>query len=488
MANGKWATLKLHQLRLDQQNYRLGPQKTQRDAVRAMIDDQGLKLVRLAKDILQMKGVNPGEPIWVVPGDARGQYIVEEGNRRITALKLLETPALADGTPLEKPFRRLAKEYAADPIRQVEVRVYPSREEVLPWKRRRHMTAASGVGLAPWKPMAKARANRDVGADAPRFLAVAELLADEKDAVWNEIAEALDGRWTTVDRVLNADPFSNLLGVHIDPKTGSVRFENGDAKSGRALLLRILSTIGAPDFEFSQIEDKEDRETFIRKFVTWSVKGSSPPSSFDSPSPEDELPDDPQETPPNDKDAGPAPKSQPPPVDPTPGQQSRREAADSARRTLAPDKGLRLLSVGGVRLGPLYSECRKIRVKGNENAAAFLLRVFIELSSEALLHEKNVKIPRSLRDKSVTKWDDYKVKLSDKITAVALHLDPDNNAKVFQQARLAVRTDHPGLHSIATLHGYFHNRHLLPDAASIRDTWDGWEAYLRELHNALNDA
>ncbi|MGQ3018211.1 MAG: hypothetical protein ACT6SK_00420 [Phenylobacterium sp.] len=436
----------------------------------------------MAKDILDMKGVNPGEPVWVVPSEIRGKYIVEEGNRRITALKLMENPAIADGTSQAKAFRRLAKIYADSPIREVEVRIFGSREEVLPWKRRRHMTAASGVGLAPWKPMAKGRANRDVGAEAPRFLAVAELLADEKDAAWNEVAEALDNRWTTVDRVLNADPFSKVLGVHIDPKTSIVRFENGDAKAGRALLMRILSAIAAPEFDFAEIEDKEDRERFIKRFAAWSVKGASP-EPHEEPAPGSGEPSDPPNTPVD--DATPAPSDEEESARPE-DTRSRRDAADAARRTLAPDKGPRLLAVTGARLGPLYAECRKIKVKGNENAAAFLLRVFIELSSEALLHEKAVKFPRSLRDKNITSWDDYKVKLSDKITAVALHLDPANNAKEFQQARLSVRTDHIGASSITTLHGYFHNRHLLPDAESIKATWDGWESYLREVHKALN--
>ncbi|WP_210166272.1 hypothetical protein [Methylobacterium sp. Leaf102] len=141
--------MKLHQLRLDQENYRLGPQATQREAIRAMIDEQGAKLVRIAKDILQMEGISPGEPIWVVPAGVRGQYIVEEGNRRITSLKILETPALADGTVVSKQFRRLSKIFAENPIREVDARLFDSREDVTPWKRRRHMTATSGVGLAP---------------------------------------------------------------------------------------------------------------------------------------------------------------------------------------------------------------------------------------------------------------------------------------------------------------------------------------------------
>ena len=38
-------------------------------------------------------------------------FIVLEGNRRVASLKLMETPALADGTILEKHFKNLAKKY-----------------------------------------------------------------------------------------------------------------------------------------------------------------------------------------------------------------------------------------------------------------------------------------------------------------------------------------------------------------------------------------
>jgi hypothetical protein len=496
MGKGKWATLKLHQLRLDQENYRIGQQKTQRDAIRAMIADQGNKLVRLAKDILQMEGVSPGEPIWVIPSGVRGQYIVEEGNRRITALKLMENPALADETSVSKQFRRLGRIYAENPIRELEARVFESRDDVLPWKRRRHMTSGSGVGLAAWKPMAKGRANRDIGEAAPRSLAVLELLSDDRNPTWNEIAEALDSRWTTVDRILNAAAFKDILGINIDPKTGIIDFQNGDAKAGQSLLMRILSAMAAPEFEFREIEDAGDRARFIGRFSEWSVCGPRPEIS----EPQDESAGKPADgtispgwtndaAPPGDAapsgGALPSDASASVSKDESGESQSRRAQADAARLTLAPNQGPRVLSVRGLRLAPLYAECRKIKVRSNENAAALLLRVFIELSSEALLQEKQVTIPDSLKRKHITKWDDYKVKLSDKIMAVSFFLDPSQAGKEFKQARVSAHREATGPYSISTLHAYFHNLHFLPDAASIKDTWDGWETYLREVHTAL---
>ena len=105
-------TFKLSELRLDQQNYRIGPVGTQRDALKEIIEDQKSKLANLAEDILAV-GLSPGEQIWVTRDlNTKGSYVVLEGNRRVAALKLLETPALADGTEVEKAFHSLAKTYA----------------------------------------------------------------------------------------------------------------------------------------------------------------------------------------------------------------------------------------------------------------------------------------------------------------------------------------------------------------------------------------
>jgi hypothetical protein len=210
---------KLAQLKLDQLNYRLGKTTTQRETLRAMIADQKNKLVNHAADIVRV-GLSPGEFVWVTPDPKDvGMYTVLEGNRRIAALKILETPALADGTYEEKSFRALAREYK-EPIREIEARVFVDREEAKPWIRRRHMSAGSGVGLQPWKPLAKGRAMRDEGENAPRSLAVVELLDDGTDA-WAEIEANLEDRWTTVDRVLNSASFPKVLGVRIDPKSST---------------------------------------------------------------------------------------------------------------------------------------------------------------------------------------------------------------------------------------------------------------------------
>src|SRR5271154_5408567 len=110
MASSDWADFKLRELRLDELNFRTGPVPGQRGAILAIIDEQKRKLANLARDILEMGAVSPGEPIWVTRDlENAGKYIVLEGNRRVCALMLLDTPTLADGTVVERAFKELSR-------------------------------------------------------------------------------------------------------------------------------------------------------------------------------------------------------------------------------------------------------------------------------------------------------------------------------------------------------------------------------------------
>ena len=86
------------QLLLDVQNPRLPDiQTNQREAIRTMVAGLGDKIIALAKH-MQENGPNPASLLIVIPsGDETGRYIVLDGNRRLTALKILEMPALVDG-------------------------------------------------------------------------------------------------------------------------------------------------------------------------------------------------------------------------------------------------------------------------------------------------------------------------------------------------------------------------------------------------------
>lgn len=77
----KTKEIRVTDLQLDTTNYRTGKQNDQRDAIRALIEEQKNKLVNLAKDVMDY-GLSPLEVILVVPDpDDKRRHTVVEGNR-----------------------------------------------------------------------------------------------------------------------------------------------------------------------------------------------------------------------------------------------------------------------------------------------------------------------------------------------------------------------------------------------------------------------
>ena len=92
MANIETKQFSITQLLLNSTNPRFDPVQHQTETIEAMIEDQGDKLIVLAKHIVA-NGLNPTDLI-MVQSIGKNQWVVREGNRRITALKILNQPDL----------------------------------------------------------------------------------------------------------------------------------------------------------------------------------------------------------------------------------------------------------------------------------------------------------------------------------------------------------------------------------------------------------
>lgn len=88
--------VKVADLKLDLENPRLGQGlKSQPDAIHAMLRAEGKKTLELAQDILE-NGLNVAErPMVIRADDDPKRYVVLEGNRRLTALRILAQPSSA---------------------------------------------------------------------------------------------------------------------------------------------------------------------------------------------------------------------------------------------------------------------------------------------------------------------------------------------------------------------------------------------------------
>lgn len=143
----RWAALDT--LLLDPENPRL-PESVARDQ-KSMLDYIAeTTAIEELMDAIAENDFFPGEPIIVVPSaTGAGKFVVVEGNRRLTAVKLLRDP-----THCSRPgarMREIAQKAKHRPDKLPFI-ARPNRSDVLPYLGFRHIT-----GIKQWEPLAKAR-------------------------------------------------------------------------------------------------------------------------------------------------------------------------------------------------------------------------------------------------------------------------------------------------------------------------------------------
>lgn len=137
----------LKDLILDPENPRLPP-SLPRDQ-QAMLDYIATTTtIEELMEAIAENGFFPGEPLIVTKGEGQ-KFIVVEGNRRLTALKLLQDPNECS-RPGER-MRAIASNAEHKPL-SIPAIVSPTRASILPYLGFRHIT-----GVKQWEPLAKAR-------------------------------------------------------------------------------------------------------------------------------------------------------------------------------------------------------------------------------------------------------------------------------------------------------------------------------------------
>ena len=108
------------------------------------------------EELMQAIGENgffPGEPLIACPNSTdENKYTVIEGNRRLTALRLLQNPSLVPSTvPRHRAIDEMASRASYKPS-TVPVVIFENREEVVVYLGHRHIT-----GVKSWSSLSKAR-------------------------------------------------------------------------------------------------------------------------------------------------------------------------------------------------------------------------------------------------------------------------------------------------------------------------------------------
>ena len=195
------------QLLLDEENPRL-PVSVDRDQQSMLDYIAETTAIEELMDAIAENNFFPGEPLIVVKHKTeKDAYTVVEGNRRLTALKLLQDPANCSKPGVR--MREIANKAKHKPT-SVPIVECPNREGVLPYLGFRHIT-----GIKQWEPLAKARyieqlfelTNKNVDPKT-RYSAVARAIGSRREHIKRNL-DAL-----SVYKIINENEFFGIEGLN----------------------------------------------------------------------------------------------------------------------------------------------------------------------------------------------------------------------------------------------------------------------------------
>ena len=154
-------------------------------------------------------------------------------------------------------------------------------------------------------------------------------------------------------------------------------------------------------------------------------------------------------------------------------QQGQKKSQPSPKRATLVPKNLKL-AISRTRIARIYEELRNLDLRKFTNAAAVLLRVFVEMSVDEYAAQKGL----SLRGKKGNR--DFK--LRKKVITVADYMrdnDLRNRSQLHGIRAIANNREH--VLSVESWHAYVHNQHYSPIHSELVITWDNIQPFIEEI-------
>lgn len=196
----------------DPENPRIPPQESSNlEIMLAMFRNNPSGLYRLAEDLAKV-GTNPAELLNVTRLAPR-LFLVKEGNRRLTARKLLRNPEqLRDHvSPAElRRWKKLSSSVTAELSNRQLVVVGDNHD---PWVFRRHQGYQDGVGVDNWDPEAKSRnAQKKLGRHNRATVLRDSLMTSYPD----RFPQMPDRSFSVFERLMDSTDTRAHLGLDVD--------------------------------------------------------------------------------------------------------------------------------------------------------------------------------------------------------------------------------------------------------------------------------
>lgn len=244
--------LNINDIRLDLNNYRTVPQKTEEDAIHAMIAIKPERFYAVIESLID-DGYLPTENLIILENDG---YTVKEGNRRTAALKLIHGIHAKDNFSIPDLLKEKMEGVDSNWIKEnteIPCSIYELKKKSLVDKIV-NLTHAKGEKASrdPWTSVAKARQNRDEKKGSEPALDLLEKYFEHGKNLTNQQKERWSGDYplSVLDEALRS----------ISPRLGFATISELSQAypkiKQRLDVENILNDIGLQKFGFKEIRSK----------------------------------------------------------------------------------------------------------------------------------------------------------------------------------------------------------------------------------------
>mgnify|MGYP000016985859 CR=1 FL=1 len=422
-------SLGLNTLLLDQNNPRFPPTSSQSEAINQMLDMIPEKLIKIAEDIA-VRNLNPTVKILVYSGP--NGNIVKDGNRRVTAIKLLMNPKLANNKKYRNRFEKISTNIQRSDFKYIPCVVSDDEEEIDQWVQLNHQSNNSGIGHENWSSISKMRDQRNHGEIVPA-LELYEMVKDHFIELKDD-----DFPITTFQRVIQNSDFKKRTGLKIDNGTISFDMPEETFKAGISKIIEDLIDENCEDhIDSRSINDTEGLKIYLDKL---SSKGFFKPGESSTINIENV----------------PRVKTQTDKISKT---------TKKRQNTLIPKEID--WNIDNVRIDDLYRELKTISVQAHPNTVSVLFRVFMETSSKWYADKHGIE----------------KIHLDERLKAIAKDLRTKGKISEDAKRSVDITTTHedPTVAFNQELNQYGHNYELNPSPESLVANFNSVKSLLEAI-------
>lgn len=433
--------IKWSDLVVNSSNDRHGDLQTEEQAIAWLFKTKEHHMKNLAKDIVEKYRVF--EPPLVKP--FKGKYLIFDGNRRITCLKLIIDPSKAPTAILRKFFTGFQTSHLFDTSYFVECRVETNQGVIDDILHRRHTGTQNGVGQSTWDDRMKLNFIERTGRGQSKTIAdVLEKYLRSNDLLKKDIKIPR----STMNRLLSSEKIRNQVGISF--KNNQIRII-GEVKDTQKILLRIVEDLAQKKIVLGDIWDNARKKVYLDKVLV---------------SQNDDYCEVKSGTGENIKEVKPFENAN--------DGSLKQIRAPNRQQHLIPKVDFNITwSNASQRHKSIWEELQfKLKLEEHPNAISVLFRVLIELSVN---HYCEIFEVHSLMEKDKLKTKIRKVGEDMKVRGL-INDDKLKNLKKLEQAE--------NLISINTLNRYIHSYELSPSPVHLTAMWNNLSFFITICLNA----